>query len=531
MDVQETRKLLRVWLEEKVDSGHYQGLEWLKKDERIFRIPWYHHNDVTDADKPAIFKIFVDYARLTNKYKEGTEPKYSEFKHNFRCALNKLKSDFERLQDNSKNKNDPHMVYRFVKPINLPHSNSSPGVAGTWNDLASNENACRGPNIPEIVHNVAREYGPNDLNFSPQTNCQANIGSMPNEMPFATPAPGVTPSAFSEYNIADFQSFGTPGFENLSLFQANGDVQYNAGNINVTEEDWTPSDLKTVDFTDLIPPQEPQNLPMSVSSSLNTPENSLTLAEAARVNDVAAPAQSKGRKMIVKVFYGRSKIQVLHENVGENGCRIHFGDRLFPHTQVEDEMYGPKGVTDLMLPIVGDNIEISEREKIFISEIIDKMSRGVILTYKDENIYAQRLSKSRIYVCDARYQSHCLERQSKVPVKVFDFQDFKSSCAAWYSTPTKDLSQRPADHFYLTIGHEIKPVPDINSGCMRNVLICVCVSHVGATEILDWMTAGAQNVDSLEKTQESMPDSMDHLEDMFKGMLNIKSPNNLNKYN
>ncbi|GFO27957.1 interferon regulatory factor [Plakobranchus ocellatus] len=531
MDVPEKRKLLREWLEERVNSGHYLGLNWLDKDKRIFRIPWYHNNNVTNTEKPAIFKVFVDYARFTNKYREGTKPNYSDFKHNFRCALKKLKSDFERLQDNSKNKNDPHMVYRFVKPINLPHSSSSPDVAVTWNYLASNENACRGPNIPEIVHNVAREYG-NDLKFSPQTNLETNIGSMPNEIPFATTAPGGLASAFPEYNIAELQSFGTPGFDNLSLFQVNGAVHYDAGNVNMTEEDQTPSDLKAVDLTDLIPLQEPQNLPMSASSSLNTPENSITLAAAAKVNDVAAAVQFKGCKMIVKVFYGRSKIQVMHEYVGENGCRIHFGDRLQSHKE-EDKMYGPRDITDLALPIVGDNIEISEKEKFLMSEILDKMSRGVALTYRNGDIYAQRLSTSRIYLCDARFQSRCLERKLKVPVKVFDFQNFKSSCEAWCSSPTRNLSQRPVDHFCLAIGIDMKQdlVPDINSECMRNVLLCVRVSHAAAREILDQINVGAQDVDSLEKVQESLPDSMDNLEAMVKGMLNITNPNSLNRCN
>ncbi|XP_076861853.1 interferon regulatory factor 7 [Brachyhypopomus gauderio] len=101
------------WLLEQVNGGQYEGLHMTGAD--TFRIPWKHNSrkDCSDKDN----RIFREWAVVSGKIKDYPNDK-AKWKTNFRCALHSLKQ-FEKLEDRSKDEEDPHKIYRIVGQQNL----------------------------------------------------------------------------------------------------------------------------------------------------------------------------------------------------------------------------------------------------------------------------------------------------------------------------------------------------------------------------------------------------------------------------
>ncbi|XP_060771087.1 interferon regulatory factor 7 [Neoarius graeffei] len=115
------RPQLGQWLLEQVQSGRYGGLYMLDRD--TFRIPWKHNSrkDCGDEDN----RIFREWAVVSGKINEYPNDK-AKWKTNFRCALNGL-TQFKMIHDNSKDLENPHKIYRIVRPEKHQQcSNSNP---------------------------------------------------------------------------------------------------------------------------------------------------------------------------------------------------------------------------------------------------------------------------------------------------------------------------------------------------------------------------------------------------------------------
>ncbi|XP_036431658.1 interferon regulatory factor 7 isoform X1 [Colossoma macropomum] len=104
------------WLIEQVQGRQYEGLYMTGTD--TFRIPWKHNSrkDCGNEDN----KIFREWAVVSGKICEYPNDK-AKWKTNFRCALHSLKQ-FEMVHDNSKDSEDPHKIYRIIRPDNLQES-------------------------------------------------------------------------------------------------------------------------------------------------------------------------------------------------------------------------------------------------------------------------------------------------------------------------------------------------------------------------------------------------------------------------
>ena len=64
-----TQPLMSDWLVEKIDSGEFQGLEWLDQEQKIFKVPWIHGNKL-DYDKKkdtALFKEWAIYSGIQHQ--------------------------------------------------------------------------------------------------------------------------------------------------------------------------------------------------------------------------------------------------------------------------------------------------------------------------------------------------------------------------------------------------------------------------------------------------------------------------------
>ncbi|XP_061078284.1 interferon regulatory factor 7 isoform X1 [Conger conger] len=95
------------WLIRQVNSGQYEGLNWV--DNNKFRVPWKHNSrkDVSDEDS----KIFKAWAEASGKIKENPNDR-AKWKTNFRCALNCQKK-FRMVEDQSKHPDYPHKVFQL----------------------------------------------------------------------------------------------------------------------------------------------------------------------------------------------------------------------------------------------------------------------------------------------------------------------------------------------------------------------------------------------------------------------------------
>ncbi|XP_051548550.1 interferon regulatory factor 3-like isoform X3 [Myxocyprinus asiaticus] len=111
-----------LWLIEQVESGLYEGLRMIPGSTDTFRIPW-KHNACRNLGEEDI-KIFKEWAVVSGKINEHPNDK-AKWKTNFRCALYSLKN-FQMLHDNSKDKDDPHKIYRIIRPQNHQETQHQP---------------------------------------------------------------------------------------------------------------------------------------------------------------------------------------------------------------------------------------------------------------------------------------------------------------------------------------------------------------------------------------------------------------------
>lgn len=126
--VPKERKRFTPWLEEQIEEGDIDGLEWIEKDKGIFKVPWVR------VDKPEFVlethaELFKRWAEHTGKYRKGDQPDPSTWKTRFRCALRKMQEIVEIRELGSLEGSKPYRAFKF-EPKLKDRSNSckrSPG--------------------------------------------------------------------------------------------------------------------------------------------------------------------------------------------------------------------------------------------------------------------------------------------------------------------------------------------------------------------------------------------------------------------
>nr|XP_060636759.1 interferon regulatory factor 3 isoform X1 [Anolis sagrei ordinatus]XP_060636760.1 interferon regulatory factor 3 isoform X1 [Anolis sagrei ordinatus] len=123
------RPLIVPWLIEQLDAQRYPGVSWLNPERTQFRVPWKHggRQNISDED----FQLFEDWAIARGRYRPGIDRRTpSEWKRNFRAALNR-KDGIEKIQDNSTDSEDPHVVFEIKQPNGASQSDSAGGTVNT----------------------------------------------------------------------------------------------------------------------------------------------------------------------------------------------------------------------------------------------------------------------------------------------------------------------------------------------------------------------------------------------------------------
>ena len=106
------RQRFTPWLEQQIESGDIDGLEWIDKEIGIFRVPWVR------VDKPEFelethAELFKRWASHTGKYRPGDQPDPSTWKTRFRCALRKMQEIVEIKHLGNLEGTKPYRVFKF----------------------------------------------------------------------------------------------------------------------------------------------------------------------------------------------------------------------------------------------------------------------------------------------------------------------------------------------------------------------------------------------------------------------------------
>lgn len=103
------RQPMREWLLDKLNEKEIPGLEWVQKEQNIFRIKWCHGSRHGWSLKDTV--LFERWAQHSGRHNDG-DPK--RWKANFRCALNSLK-DVQEIKEMSVSKGqNAYKVYRMI---------------------------------------------------------------------------------------------------------------------------------------------------------------------------------------------------------------------------------------------------------------------------------------------------------------------------------------------------------------------------------------------------------------------------------
>ena len=110
--VAKPRQRFTPWLEEQIESGEIDGLEWLDKDQGIFKVPW-GRVDKPEFELETHAELFKRWASHTGKYRPGDQPDPSTWKTRFRCALRKMQEIVEMRHLGNLEGTKPYRAFKF----------------------------------------------------------------------------------------------------------------------------------------------------------------------------------------------------------------------------------------------------------------------------------------------------------------------------------------------------------------------------------------------------------------------------------
>ena len=256
-----------------------------------------------------------------------------------------------------------------------------------------------------------------------------------------------------------------------------------------------PPDLESIPYHDLIPAHPPYD-------SATTDE-----CKGACSPRLDATPSEADHQMTIILSYGRPTTKVMEKNVSARGCRLFFKERVFDKGFIEyKNMYGSENVEQLEMPPVENYPRNNEKAKAIISTTLDAMTRGIILTFQNGDIYADRKCRCNIFTCDSDLNSQLIKRSrdGTNQQKVFDYEKFKESLK-------KGKRQDP--YFILTFGQNITG----RGSALEKILVYAYVYHKNALKQAADHNPQLSSLSSLEPIL-SDSNTLDKLEQKFREM-------------
>ena len=108
------------WLEQQIEQGDIDGLEWIRKKQRIFKVPWMRM-DKPEFELETHAELFKRWAQHVGKYRPGDQPDPSTWKTRFRCALRKMQEIVEIKELSSLEGSKPYRAFKFEPKLKGRH--------------------------------------------------------------------------------------------------------------------------------------------------------------------------------------------------------------------------------------------------------------------------------------------------------------------------------------------------------------------------------------------------------------------------
>lgn len=201
-------------------------------------------------------------------------------------------------------------------------------------------------------------------------------------------------------------------------------------------------------------------------------------------------------KVGVKVFYREN--QVLETVVGNQfGCRMYSGVDVTRAPGYNDEftpLYGPSEVEQIRFPDEGSPPEIMER-----------LSRGLLLQWQNNIIEATRFCQAHVYASGGFLGSHVVPLPRGQPTKVFDCNFFQCGLAEY----ALSKASVPFYEVFFSFGQHPATACALDPG----VLITVSVTHMNAKAAISKMGSTSDVSMSIENECDVLAE---HLQNVMK---------------
>ncbi|XP_061189557.1 interferon regulatory factor 8-like isoform X2 [Saccostrea echinata] len=405
MDSGQSRQRMRPWLEAKVEAGNIQGLEWLFREKKIFKVPWKHggKHDWNEADST----IFKEWAIHTGRYREGVDPAdWPTWKTRFRCALNKLPDIQEMKNFNQLDGSDPFRAYRFLskEEINQAKSNNK-----------EYREVCSLASTPGTPNSELPEKDPSEVKIPTQ-------GQLPN-----------FPSDLEDLELEPIKS--DPNSTNTQPNQVTTPAN------DVKEE---PSDVEMTEIGDGLTSRGPH------------PQQAI-------VPLVVRPPEPQAHEMEIIICYCQQQMCSFHIR-SPHGCRLFYdperNDRILMEP-FKQELFGPDQFEQLEFPPCETNNPGQEEHTY---KLLSALDRGMLLECHDGKIYATRKSRCVIFISTPTvYNGEPFKLERNERVQVFDFHGYFEPMLQRYLTGG---SSKPQAHFMIGFGQRLMSSNSDHSGLL-----------------------------------------------------------------
>ncbi|KAL4234671.1 interferon regulatory factor [Mactra antiquata] len=428
------RQRMQPWLESCINSRAMEGLEWINKDEKIFKVPWKRVGNRDWSEKDGI--IFRKWAIHTGRFRAGVDqPDWPMWKTRFRCALTKLPG-IEELRERNKldeQTDEPYRVYQFVakKSSDKDSSSFSQSFEGQYLDYSDSS--------------------------SQQSAMECSMSSIPTSQ--------IIPST-------------------VSLCELDTDVDFT---------DRLPSDIQNMDSNDLIRGLDSdvlkylslesggESFKMRVDSGdftqhiANKPfpgQNNNSIADL--INSLELDVNDK--KLCITLKYS---LVTVYEELCCNpyGCRIFYNKPVKVDNNTDYvRFFGPTELKQIPLPYC--DLPDPEQQKSTV-QLLEATDRGVIITVKNGNIYATRKCRCRIYVSHPTLDNDCviIKLERDVETLVFDLLNYFKPALFRYLH-----GEGPKPFTQVTVGFGQSFTMEWRS--LNNLFVTASVVHMEAQNVL-----------------------------------------------
>jgi hypothetical protein len=408
-----------------INSGRFLGLEWLNKENSVFRVPWVHAKK-RDYNQERDAALFKEWAMHSGKYGDGSD--VTTWKINFRCALNGLKDIIERkelegpdcrvyemlppssgrrrkrkksiihysemMQLQSMPTTD-HTIQRNVRPkFDLPVATGQALTLATPTDTPTTPIATTPIHLVPIVTCAA------NFPFSiPVATIQASPTSSTQQFTTISHNPTIMPKLRPSAIMPPSQAIRTTFMEITPNSSSDGSLprqQPLGSSSGGSDRSVTPSSDKILETNSRIIPFSPITSPTQQSSPKPSHHDKVIIPiyPPLRSGKVCWPSSqfaNNPNALTIRIMYG--SITVYMDTIDcSKGCRIFYGPLHCRDVLSADEE------VKLFGPLEAHQISISPRHPSpLASEIFRTLKRGLVLEVDNGDIYATALCRAVVY--------------------------------------------------------------------------------------------------------------------------------------